>query len=110
MNMVRVGALALALAACGQDDAGNVMASNTNALSPEQVDLALGPEIANATEIEPEQSDEVNAAAPLDSPGGAPRAETAAEPETEPSNEPEPEPEPEEEPDDPPVDNNSVAE
>lgn len=36
--------VSLALAACGQGDSGNVLAPDVNALSPAQIDAALGPE------------------------------------------------------------------
>src|SRR5687768_6882887 len=39
-------ALMLAIAACGSGD-GAIMGEGANALTPEQVDAALGPEIAN---------------------------------------------------------------
>ena len=41
-------ALVVAAAACGGGDSDNVMATQGNTLSPAQVDLALGPEVANA--------------------------------------------------------------
>lgn len=37
----------LVVAACSQSDSDNVMAASGNALTPAQVDLALGPELAN---------------------------------------------------------------
>ena len=47
--------LVVAAAACGGGDSANVMAAQGNALSPAQVDLALGPEVANAAanELDP---------------------------------------------------------
>ena len=59
MRLAALAALTLASAACGQGDSDNVMAPSANALSPAQVDAALGPEISNAEAIEPET---VNAA------------------------------------------------
>ena len=49
MKMERslVAALALGLAACGGSESDNVMAPDGNALTPAQVDAALGPEVAN---------------------------------------------------------------
>ena len=44
--------LALALAGCGQGQGGNVMAPEANALTAEQVDLALGPELTNTADNE----------------------------------------------------------
>lgn len=47
MSVRRLAIIALnglAAAACSQSDSGNVMASNANALTPAQVDLALGNE------------------------------------------------------------------
>lgn len=37
----------LVVAACSQSDSDNVMAASGNALTPAQVDLALGPELAS---------------------------------------------------------------
>lgn len=58
------GALALlfGLAACSQSDSDNVMAASANALTPAQVDLALGPEIPNTAgdAVEPANEADVN--------------------------------------------------
>ena len=65
MGTVRIGiavAVALALAGCNQSDSGNVMASHANALTPAQVDLALGPELANASVNQSDPVNELNAA------------------------------------------------
>jgi hypothetical protein len=42
-----ITALALALAACNQGNSGNVMAPDSNALDPAEVNAALGPEVTN---------------------------------------------------------------
>lgn len=57
-------AAALALAACNRGDSGNVMASSANSLSPEQVDLALGPELANTAGNQLDSSNDMNAVEP----------------------------------------------
>jgi len=41
------GALMLAIAACGSGDEDALMGVGANALAPEQVDAALGPELGN---------------------------------------------------------------
>jgi len=91
----------LALAACGQSDSGNVMADSPNALSPEQVDAALGPEPANdsnalpseanAVEVEEVAADVEESAAPAEPRRAAPAPEPAEEPEPEANNVEEPE-------------------
>lgn len=64
VRLTIAAAAVLALAACGQSGSDNVMASSANALTPEQVDLALGPELSNATDNGLESSNEVNSALP----------------------------------------------
>ena len=44
-RLVAAVTLAAATAACGGDDAGNVMAPEGNKLDPAQIDAALGPEV-----------------------------------------------------------------
>lgn len=64
VGTVRIGIVVsagLALVGCNQSDSGNVMASHANALTPAQVDLALGPEIANASVNQSEPVNDVNA-------------------------------------------------
>ena len=91
-----IAALPLLLAACGQGDSGNVMAPAGNLLSPEQVDAALGPELANGTNaLEPSNATE--AAEAIDS------AEVVEEP-IEPRAPPDPEPAPADEPEPAPAD------
>jgi hypothetical protein len=102
--------LALAAAACGRGDSGNVMAAAGNALSPEQVDAALGPELANA-QNQAEPIDQGNAAAPVTAtpPDDAEEPDAPAAAET--RREPEPEPETLEEPTEAaPTTNNSPEE
>lgn len=53
-------ALVIGLGACGQGDSGNVMGGGANSLTPEQVDAALGPDVAN------EASNALNVAAQED--------------------------------------------
>lgn len=84
-------ALSLAMAACGQGNSGNVMAPAPNALSPEQVDAALGPELANLGN-ELDTATETNAAEPVET---ADVVEEATEPENRAEARPAPEPEPE---------------
>jgi hypothetical protein len=45
MRLTLTAALLGVAAACNPDDSGNVMAAPGNALTPEQVDRALGPEL-----------------------------------------------------------------
>ena len=90
----------LALAACGQGGSGNVMSPDVNALSPAQIDAALGPEVVGNAGNAADVTNEVTVAesAPVEAtPRPAPREPAA------------PEPEPESEPaDDTPTDDNSV--
>lgn len=64
VKLTIAAAAALALAACGQSGSDNVMASSANALTPAQVDLALGPELANSAGNGLDSSNEANSAAP----------------------------------------------
>lgn len=64
VRLTIAGAAALALAGCGQSGSDNVMASSANALTPQQVDLALGPELSNTTVNGLDSSNEVNSSAP----------------------------------------------
>jgi hypothetical protein len=64
-------ALSFAASACGGSDSDNVMAQQANALSPEQVDLALGPEIANTGGNELEATNDMNAINSLESDNAA---------------------------------------
>lgn len=63
VRLAIAAAAAAALAGCGQSGSGNVMASSANALTPEQVDLALGPELANTTDNGLDSSNEARGAA-----------------------------------------------
>lgn len=63
VRLTTAAALALALAACNQGDSGNVMAPEANALTPAQVDLALGPEVTNAAGNALDQASEADAIA-----------------------------------------------
>lgn len=47
MRLAAALALVFGSAACGPGDSDNVMATSANALTPAQVDLALGPELPN---------------------------------------------------------------
>jgi hypothetical protein len=51
MKRFLVLALAAAAAACGQGNSDNVMSPEANALSPADVNAALGPEVANTTDV-----------------------------------------------------------
>jgi len=64
LRLTIAAAAALALAGCGQSGGDNVMASSANALTPEQVDLALGPELSNATDNGLDSSNEATSAVP----------------------------------------------
>lgn len=48
MKLAATLAIVLGSAACSQSDSDNVMGASANALTPAQVDLALGPEIPNS--------------------------------------------------------------
>lgn len=48
MRLAAALALLFGSGACGPGDSDNVMATSANALTPAQVDLALGPELPNA--------------------------------------------------------------
>jgi hypothetical protein len=97
--LLALGSASLTLAACGQGDSGNVMADSPNALSPEQVDAALGPELdneanalppeGNAAEAEGVAADVEESAAPAEPRNPAPAEEP--EPESEANNVEEPE-------------------
>ena len=90
----------LALAACGQGDSGNVMAPDVNALSPAQIDAALGPEAVGNAGNAAEVANDATAVEP------APAEETPRPARPEPAA---PEPEPEVEPAvDTPTDDNSA--
>lgn len=53
--------LAIASAACNRGDSDNVMGSSANALTPAQVDLALGPELTGAAGNQLDSSNEAEA-------------------------------------------------
>ena len=61
LRLTAAVALALAAAACNQGDSDNVMAPHANALTPAQVDLALGPELTNAAGNQFDSSNDMNA-------------------------------------------------
>ncbi len=71
MRFVKSGAifaLAIGASACGQGNSGNVMAPEANALTPAEVDAALGPEVtatpdANTTGNDLDETDAANNAA-----------------------------------------------
>jgi len=100
--------MALLVAGCDRDS-GNVMAPAQNALSPEQVDAALGPELGNESNLLA-PSDELNEVQPVEAPAPAepspPERRTTREPE--PAAEPESEQPAPTEPEQPA--NNSVEE
>lgn len=82
-------ALAFFAAACGLGDSENVMAQRANALTPEQVDAALGPELANVVDngaapdnmtVAPPATEPAESSPPADE---APVSRRAAEPEPE---------------------------
>jgi hypothetical protein len=80
--------MSLVLAACGRGDSGNVMAPDVNALSPAQIDAALGPEVVgnagNAVEAANDATI-VESAPPEDTPRPARSESAAPEPESEPA-------------------------
>lgn len=63
MRLTAALALLFGSAACSQGDSDNVMAASANALTPAQVDLALGPELANAEGNAVESANEADATA-----------------------------------------------
>lgn len=73
VRLTIAAAAGLALAACGRSGSDNVMASSANALTPAQVDLALGPELANT------EGDALNSANAVNSAGPANEVEAADE-------------------------------
>ncbi|MGI8704239.1 MAG: hypothetical protein ACR2JJ_00290 [Sphingomicrobium sp.] len=94
--MAGVAVLALTAASCGGGDSDNVMAPQVNALDPEQVDRALGPEIgsadANGAESAAESVNEVDAADPVETtspPSQAPAVSNRAAASPDPSDAPE---------------------
>ena len=67
MGFLRVkvaAAVVLALAGCNQDDSDNVMAAQVNALTPAQVNLALGPEVTGTPGNQLNPSNGMNAVNP----------------------------------------------
>jgi hypothetical protein len=89
--------VSLALAACGQGDSGNVMAPDVNALSPAQIDAALGPEVVNTDGNAAVAA--TNATAVESIPANDAPAPESAPPEPEPASQPA---------DEPPTDDNSA--
>ena len=82
------GALMLAIAACGRGDEDALMGRGANALTPEQVDAALGPDVANesgepgnASEAQALEDSEAAEAAAVAEPVPSARQERAAPPE-----------------------------
>jgi len=66
MSVMKSGAivgLAIGAAACGQGNSDNVMAPEANALSPAEVDAALGPEVTQTAQANVAET-ETNAAGP----------------------------------------------
>jgi hypothetical protein len=51
LRTISVLALAVAAAACGQGNSGNVMSPEANALQPADVNAALGPDVTNTTDM-----------------------------------------------------------
>jgi len=107
-RLAGAGALMLAIAACGSGDEDALMGAGANALTPQQVDAALGPELGNEGDLPeneslPEnalvESEAIEAAEEAESPRPA-RPQPAEGPETDEETEP-----PEE--DQAPIDNNS---
>jgi len=93
LKLAWVAALATATAACGQGDSGNVMAQEGNALTPAQVDAALGPELANGGDnqingVEGNAVEESEAVEAADAAEPRPRAEPQPETEPEPAETP----------------------
>lgn len=64
MRLAAALAILFGSAACSQGDSDNVMAASANALTPAQVDLALGPELANNEGDALNSANGVNAAGP----------------------------------------------
>jgi hypothetical protein len=50
-KFVAIAGLAVAAAACGQGSTDNVMAADANALTPAEINAALGPETVNSGEL-----------------------------------------------------------
>ncbi len=63
MRLTAALALLFGSAACSQSDSDNVMAASANALTPAQVDLALGPELSNTAGNAFESANEADATA-----------------------------------------------
>lgn len=95
-------AVPLLVAACNQDGSDNVMAVGANALSPEQVDAALGPELGNVGDVA-----DANAVNAMEAGDTADAVEEAARPDTPVETEPQSADEPQEAA---PTDNNSAEE
>ena len=57
LKMTAVAAAAIAAAACNQGNSDNVMSPEANALTPAEVNEALGPETGNATELNVSSND-----------------------------------------------------
>ncbi len=77
MRFVKSGAtfaLAIGAAACGQGNSGNVMAPSANALTPAEVNAALGPEVTATPDANTTGNDlaETNAANNVADKGGVP--------------------------------------
>lgn len=51
LKLAAVAAAAIAAASCGQGNSDNVMAPEANALTPAEVNEALGPETGNSTDL-----------------------------------------------------------
>ena len=106
-KLAGAGALMLAIAACGSGDEDALMGVGANALTPEQVDAALGPELGNegslpANDSEKEVVEQIEAVQAVEEaePPRPARPQPAEGPETDDETEP-----PEE--DQAPIDNNS---
>jgi hypothetical protein len=75
MKRLVIVSLSIAAAACGQGNSDNVMSPEANAVSPAQVNAALGPEVTNSTDMNAIGNDmnasgeDTNTAYPPDEPG-----------------------------------------
>ncbi len=57
LKITIVAAAAIAAAGCSQGNSDNVMSPEANALTPVEVNEALGPETANATDLNVDSND-----------------------------------------------------
>ncbi len=75
MNKLAIVLVAVAAAGCSQGNSDNVMSPEQNAVTPAQVNEALGPEVTNTTDLNIAGNDmnavgnELNPAYPFDEPG-----------------------------------------